>query len=148
MSKRAIAFLGFWLLLPLAVFTQTTEVHFSYDSNGNRTSRTLSVRKAEEKGASNDTLELNGVSQAMVDVLGQARLSVFPNPAHDRLTVMLEGIEVEATATLITAAGTVIRHCRIVDGTNDFNLADLPPGAYLLRVSTHTVSQTWKIIKN
>lgn len=148
MNKRAIAFLGFWLLLPLAVFSQTTEVHFSYDSNGNRTSRTLTVRKMEEKSMPADTSESQMFYGAISDALGQAMLSMFPNPAHDRLTVMLEGIEDEATASLITATGIVIRHCRLVNGTNDFNLVDLPPGTYLLRVSAPTVSQTWKIIKN
>lgn len=148
MNKRSIMFLGLWLLLSVAAFSQTAEVHFSYDANGNRTSRTLTVRKVEDNGIPVDTPESQGFADVIAATFGRATLSIFPNPTHDKLTVVLEGVDDETIASLITVAGTVIRQCRLVEGSHDFNLADLPPGVYLLHLSAPSMSQTWKIIKN
>ena len=39
MNKRTIMFLGLWLLFSVAAFSQTAEVHFSYDAKIGRSTR-------------------------------------------------------------------------------------------------------------
>ena len=147
MYKRTIMFLCF-LLFPAVVFPQAEMVHFNYDANGNRTGRTLTVQRMEEISIPFDTLETLELAKATSDSFGQATLSIFPNPTHNKLNVVLDGLGCVATASLITLAGEIVERRELFDGAHSFNMKDLPSGIYLLHLSSPSDSQTWKIIKN
>lgn len=134
------------LLASASVIGQNTTVHFGYDADGNRIFRSLTVSKMEDKGLPSDSLESPLCLDDANDLFGQ--ISLYPNPTRGKLTVMLKGLEGEAvSARVVTLAGTVIEQSEMTDGSHDFDLSGLPPGVYLLQLSTPDASQTWRIIK-
>lgn len=80
--------------------------------------------------------EFTNVSEAELD----AGLQVFPNPAGEQLNVRYEfGETVDALhVQLMDALGRSLRHARlnaVQAGTLEMNLANIPAGLYMLRVS-------------
>lgn len=149
MKKKRLIPICLLLLLSATTFAQNATVHFGYDANGNRTSRTLSIRKTEENGKPTDTLKSPVFLGEANDSFGKATATVYPNPTRDVLTVKLQGLGTNlAEASIITTAGVVIHQTELSDGSHDFDLSGLPAGIYLLRLAAPDISQTWKIIKN
>lgn len=148
MNRRRTIWVLVAMLCSLAGRAQTATVHFGYDANGNRISRTLTVRKAEENGKPTDTLNAPALLTEAGDLFGAASLSLYPNPTRGKVSVALQGTGAGwVTARLVTPAGTILQQRELKDGTHDFDLTGLPPGIYLLQLSAAEVSQTWKIIK-
>lgn len=135
------------LSMVVAIQAQNTVVHFGYDANGNRISRTLTVAK-EEKGMTNDTARILDPIPEETCVLGAATISVYPNPVQDKLTISLQGLCGEHTeARIITNTGAVLLLRRLPDGIHNLDLSNLPAGVYLLQLTTSNKMHTWKIIK-
>lgn len=136
------------LLWTLPSLAQNATVHFGYDANGNRISRSLSIRKVEDNGKATDTVVAPAMLTEAHDTFGSASLSLFPNPTQGKLTLVMQGMdESTATARLITPTGAIIQQRILTDGNHDFDLCDLPSGFYLLQLTAPDMSQTWKIIK-
>ena len=77
------------LTVSLASRAQNAIVHFGYDGDGNRISRTLTIDRDEEKSqAADSTKSLSGIIETLNDD-GNATLSIYPNPTHDILTPYL-----------------------------------------------------------
>ena len=132
----------------LSGHAQNAIVRFSYDANGNRISRTLNIRKVMENGKAIDSLDLPAVSNKINDIFGNAELTLYPNPTHDRVTVVLKGMDgSSAQARLVATTGAILQQCKLAEGIHELDLSELPAGVYLLQLSTANVSQTWKIIK-
>ena len=145
---RTIVFLLSTVLWTAASQAQNPTIHFGYDANGNRTSRTLSLRKVEENGRRADTVAMPATTVETADTFGKGTLTPYPNPTHGRLTVSLEGTGGNtATAEIATVSGNIILRRELTAGSHDFDLSGLPPGVYLLHLTAAEVSQTWKIIK-
>ena len=58
-----------------------------------------------------------------------SEISVYPNPVRDR--VVIDGIEV-AEVEVYNTLGQMVK---IIQGTNEISVADLPQGVYLLRIA-------------
>ncbi|UTW62929.1 T9SS type A sorting domain-containing protein [bacterium SCSIO 12741] len=68
-----------------------------------------------------------------INVVEEAKVSVYPNPVSDVLTIRYTGVEVGTKLTLRSPAGRKIRESRI--GTEEnWDLSDFPAGIYLLEV--------------
>ncbi len=148
MEKKCIILIDLLLVLSLASLAQTTMVQFDYDANGNRVSRTLVLRKAEENGRKLDSTASLVSSEIINDNLGKAILSIYPNPTRGKVAVMLQGLAVEeATVLLTSVTGAVVAQSRLNDGACELDLSGLPSGVYLLHISSSEASQTWKIVK-
>lgn len=149
MKKKHYLLLCLFLLFSAMAFSQNATVHFDYDINGNRISRYLSIRKMEENGKQTDTVNLPSYLSEAKDSLGNAELSIYPNPTHDKLIITLQGIgDDKVFARLISPTGSLIKQYELHDDSSEIDLSGLPIGAYLLQLSATDVSQTWKIIKN
>lgn len=148
MKKKQTILLCLLILLSVITSAQNTTVHFSYDSNGNRISRSLTIRKVEENGNQIDTIKTPEFISEARDYLGEVDLSIYPNPTSGKVNIALRGLgNNKALVTLVSPTGSVIKQRELSDGSSEFDLSDLPPGTYLLQLSTVEVSQTWKIIK-
>lgn len=128
---------------------QNSTLHFGYDANGNRISRTLSVAKANDENILGDTINAPELVTDITDLFGNAKVSIYPNPTHEKLTVSLSGlVEESAIVRILTTTGIVIIMDDAKEGNRDFDLSRLTTGMYLLQLSTPSTTKTWKIIKN
>ncbi len=80
----------------------------------------------------------------------ERQISVFPNPSSGRLTVNLPSLENEpATITLVNSQGTAIYQQRVTNQEqHTVDVANQPPGLYLLRVGAGSQQWTQKVIIN
>lgn len=148
--KNLIIFLLllFASLLPsAAVLAQNAHVRFSYDENGNRIRRVLELKKTEENGKNVEAE--NSFLAETTEQLGTTRLSLYPNPTHDKVTLELtDSFTNHINAVLTTVAGAVIEDIRLNGLQHDFDLTVQPAGVYLLRITSGDETRTWKIVKH
>lgn len=149
MKKRLYIPICFLLLLSASALAQNTTVHFGYDANGNRISRSLEIKRIQ----SNDLLagEANMDSipthDGQLEYLGDSPITVYPNPTQGRFTIQQSGTPVPIVASLYTANGILIER-RIFSGPNEeFDLGERSAGVYFLRLSSEQEKQTWKVVK-
>ena len=79
-----------------------------------------------------------------IDDAAAVRVSVYPNPASDRLTV--SGVEGNGTAELVNTLGQPVLKREIVGSRGDIEVGALARGAYFLRVHTADGVVTRKVI--
>lgn len=137
------------MTVAMASRAQNAIVHFGYDGDGNRISRTLTIDRNEEKSqAADSTTNLAGIIETLDDD-GNATLSIYPNPTHDILTVAVDGLsEKSATLSIVTVSGSVVLSREMSDGKHDFDLSEMSPGIYMLLFSSPNITKSWKIIKD
>ena len=137
------------MTVAMASRAQNAIVHFGYDGDGNRISRTLTIDRNEEKSqAADSTTNLAGIIETLDDD-GSATLSIYPNPTHDILTVAVDGLsEKSATLSIVTVSGSVVLSREMSDGKHDFDLSEMSPGIYMLLFSSPNITKSWKIIKD
>ena len=76
-----------------------------------------------------------------VDENGTENISLYPNPANDKL--YLEGIKEECEISIYNAIGTKVKTTTL-QGDSEINISDLPAGLYLVRMGNRN---TLKFIK-
>ena len=137
------------MTVAMASRAQNAIVHFGYDGDGNRISRTLTIDRNEEKSqAADSTTNLAGIIETLDDD-GIATLAIYPNPTHDILTVAVDGLsEKSATLSIVTISGSVVLSREMSDGKHDFDLSEMSPGIYMLLFSSTNITKSWKIIKD
>ena len=100
-------------------------------------------------GSNLTTFDFRGALAARA-ALGAGMMEVFPNPAHHAATLVLPAVPGVANAqlTLLNALGQQVRTQNaalnsVGETRTQFNLADVPPGLYTLRVAagSQTASQ-------
>lgn len=128
---------------------QNAIVHFGYDGDGNRISRTLTIERNEERSqAADSTTNLASILETL-DNDGSATLSIYPNPTHDILTVAVDGLsEKSATLSIVTVSGSVVLSREMSDGKHEFDFSEMSPGIYMLLFSSPNITKSWKIIKD
>lgn len=135
------------LLPSAAVLAQNVHVRFSYDDNGNRIRRVLELKKTEENGKNVENE--NSFLAETTEQLGTTRLSLYPNPTQDKVTLELtDSFTSHINAVLTTVAGAVIEDIRLNGLQHDFDLMGQPAGVYLLRITAGDETRTWKIVKH
>lgn len=138
---------GFLVLASLTGWAQDVTVQFLYDACGNRISRSVRLSKVEENGK-NIEGETSFLSVAN-DCIGDAIISVFPNPTNDMVIVEVSGNEhKDIRVTLTTITGSHIKERILRDGRQEIDLSGKPSGIYLLKLLCGEETRTWKIIKN
>ena len=114
-------------------------VRFGYDACGNRTSRMLEFKRMDgDRGLA-----------SLFDTFAGADMALFPNPTEGGFFMSLSGESLpdDAVATLCAIDGTVLEERTVSRTTEEFDLSGRPAGMYLLRLSSGSTVQTWKIIK-
>ena len=137
------------MTVAMASRAQNAIVHFGYDGDGNRISRTLTIDRNEEKSqAADSTKNLSGIIETLDDD-GNSTLSIYPNPTHDILTVTVDGLcEKTATVSIVTISGGIVFSREMSDGKHDFDLSNMSPGIYMLLFSSPNITKSCKIIKD
>ena len=73
------------------------------------------------------------------------RLSVYPNPTTDRVSVTSD--DTVELYEIYNITGALVRRQTIGNDTFDIDVRDLPAGAYLLKVCTNKAVQTKRFVK-
>lgn len=95
-------------------------------------------------------LEVYGTAAAQTATTGltEARISVYPSPTDDHVTIQLpEAWQNEATVTVISATGKTFIAKTIAEKESRLELSSLPQGQYLIQVvhgQSKTVQRIWK----
>lgn len=124
--------------------SQMYSVNFAYDANGNRISRTINMSEYY-RGVSSDTISV----ECLTDNISDCDVSIFPNPAKERVSLKLASYEdvKKITATLYSPLGIRIERKEICSDMTNFDLSGLSSGTYILELSNFNEKRIWKIIK-
>lgn len=147
-TSYKVIIIAIMMTVSMASRAQNAVVHFGYDGDGNRISRTLTINRNEEKRQAADSITiLSGITEAL-DNSGYSTLSIYPNPTHDILTVAVDSLsEISAMVSIVTISGGIVMSREMSDGKHDFDLSNMSPGIYLLFFSSQNITKSWKIIK-
>jgi ELWxxDGT repeat protein len=89
-----------------------------------------------------------GLVEGIKSVSSSGRISIYPNPVHDYLNIMLSGHSGKSVDLKISnTRGQVVRTLHYGTDTR-FSISDLPKGAYLLSVDKDSKQLPVKFIKN
>jgi hypothetical protein len=76
----------------------------------------------------------------------QPDFTLYPNPASDKLTLLISGWETATTVKVYDITGLLIRHFEAFNGIRDINISSMNPGIYLFIVSDGMTLKTRKLV--
>jgi len=139
------------LLLFTVLFSATSHAQpkygFSYDSQGNRVTRSLIVLKSGAIPA--DSLQAKQVEKLLDDQIGLQKTRIYPNPTKGLLRIDLPALsEKEATIRLHDSNGKLIIQQSAMEVNNELDLSAYPSGLYIMSIQIGPKDRKeWKIIK-
>lgn len=87
--------------------------------------------------------ELSGVKMA-----SDENISVYPNPAGNKLTIVMPRVSNNAFISIYNASGKLMHTGKLNKATNDFNISSYRAGLYLIKIlADGTIIKSVKIIK-
>ncbi len=125
---------------------QSSTVSFTYDRNGNRTAQNYipSGSKGMETGNDNHLTD-----SAALDVLNSLKISLYPNPTSDNLTLSVQDkpAELNLLLKITTVSGSVIQEKLLSSDQETFDMSGLPAGVYLFQLISGDKGFVWKVMK-
>ena len=124
---------------------QGSTVSFGYDNNGNRTSQSVS----SNQGAKNRADEKPNSTTTVLDFFGAMRVSLYPNPAKDKLTLSIQNKpeELSLVFRVTTVSGAILYEKALNGDTESFDMSVLPSGIYMFQLIGGDRKHIWKVIK-
>lgn len=124
---------------------QSSTMSFGYDDNGNRTSQSY----ASKQGGKVRQEEPTKTTSTILDFHGDMRVSLYPNPAKDKLTLTIQNKpdELSLVFKVTTISGTVLYETPLMDNTLSFDMSVLPSGIYMFQLIGGDRKHIWKVIK-
>ena len=148
--KKLITFLTIALCAVSYNAVSQSSVTFSYDADGNMSSRTVVTLKSADFYANEDEAEAEEelLPEIVSAELGAQKITVYPNPTRGRILVEIQPLnyEEENFLRLFNSQGQLIETVRIVSEQTQLEIAG-SAGVYLLDVHLGTNISKWKIIK-
>jgi len=126
---------------------------YDYDAAGNRILRkTITVNLAPPAPQDSIPSEERQVTSDVffVEEVAQVEIKIYPNPTTERVTMEISAWENLQTGvfTLYSLSGQLLQEQPVYSATTTVSLANLPKGAYILKVQINNRVEDWKIIKN
>lgn len=127
------------------------KVHFSYDANGNREHRWVTVQKITKVDSADslhqDSIIKNRISNSDSNL--QQSISLYPNPTQGLLDLKITGITDGETAEYVFVSLTGQELLRRKTGLpiTKIDISNFAPGIYIVNVTLGKKVETWKIIK-
>ena len=132
--KRALISIIF-AAMSAVCFAQST-LHFTYDSAGNRTERTIVINSsAPQMSTSSDNSLYKDES---------IRIS---NHQQDVLTVEILGLNDAAQVAIYDSSGKQFIAVEINSSISNVDISAVPHGIYVLKIHANNKVNTWKLIK-
>ncbi len=131
------------------------KIDFSYDTWGNRISRTIvltnnATRTALVGETEEETVYHEAVDYTVGGEINEAEVLVYPNPTQGLLAVEIRNVPdgTNGEIVIMRENGQQFRRKAIAPGMKmDFDLRNEPAGMYLLYVRIGDTVTSWKIIK-
>ena len=176
MNRKRIILVGLVLLLAMRLFGQT--VSYTYDDNGNRHTRTISVRKLNsmvkfpitdpkrlgaqrnqmarglEVGSTVETADAKGKDDITRERIkteeGEIGFNVYPNPNKGLLKIDISNMPLSSDSEmkLYDLNGNELKVLRNFEGHSEIDISQYKDGIYILRIKVNEKRVDWKIIKN
>ena len=77
----------------------------------------------------------------------ESRLSIYPNPATEKITVEISGTEKESTLTIVNIEGQELITRQITKPKTQIDISNLPSGIYFLRLTNDKTVEVVKFVK-
>jgi hypothetical protein len=94
------------------------------------------------------TTDGGGSSSGLTIESQESRLSVYPDPATDKITIETSGVKEESTLAILNIEGQELIRQKIKDRVTQINISWLPGGIYFLKMSGERMVQVVKMIKD
>jgi hypothetical protein len=77
----------------------------------------------------------------------ESRLSIYPNPATDKITLETTGAVKESNLAIVNAQGQELISRKITEPKTQIDISNLPSGVYFVRLLNEKTVEVGKIIK-
>ncbi len=133
------------LLFATAVLAQN-RITYQYDNAGNRVSRAIVLASGPSmvkgKTATPDSVVVQ-------ERMGSREIKIYPNPTRGMLGVEIKGGDSndKLRLQLFAANGSMLINAQATEGLNPVDLAQQPPGIYVLVIFAGNNRTEYKIVK-
>ncbi len=120
-------------------------IQYGYDSHGNRTQRSLVVSDPTTQRTEQPAKE----DEKIKETAKELGLTVFPNPAQDKVQVVIGDLneKAEATVFLIDAQGKNLLDKKTNAQQNEVDMTPYKPGVYFIKVLVGEETLFYKVLK-
>jgi len=128
-------------------------IAYGYDSNGNRTSRVLTVDRSSLNSFPLNEKELrSSVEEAKaIDTYDdlETSIKIYPNPTKGVLKVLLENYKdpIKGNFQLFDLNGSLLQHGRIDSNETEIYMNKVSNGMYVFRLTINGSVTDYKIVK-
>ncbi|MFO7370172.1 MAG: T9SS type A sorting domain-containing protein [Bacteroidales bacterium] len=116
--------------------------NYTYDNAGNRVSRNTVTLKSTKDAVNNEVFQ-----EISAENSGESTIKIYPNPVRELLMVEITGERPEYLIQLFDFNGKQILSLQTSNSLTPISFADLISGTYILRISSGTEANEWKVIR-
>ena len=144
----------FVLIVTENCFTQNATsktVNFSYDANGNRIHRWVTILKIAPTDSIDsihqDSLIKNNITN--LHYSSTQKISIFPNPTQGLLDLKITGMKDGETAeyVFVSLTGQELLRKKTGSAITPIDIRSFAPGTYIVNILVGEKREIWKIIK-
>ena len=140
------------------LFSQTTEIKYTYDAAGNRVTRRVvylqEQRKADKKNAVASSAteesymaEANKEESFLQHNLGESQIKVFPNPTQGKIMLEITGSNKNASVSVFDMSGKMVFSKKQFGSSGQIDLSRQPNGVYVMKVLVGDKVSEWELVK-
>jgi hypothetical protein len=139
---KTLLFITTFIICTCSIFAQNKRC-FTYDENGNRTSRIICFKNPLTK--SDTSLK----KHSLYDNLGKMKITLSPNPTKGQLIIEVINLPENAkgSITIADASGKILQELSSLKSTNTLDLSSQSSGMYFLRIRAGDEVSQWKVLK-
>jgi hypothetical protein len=152
-KKLCLIVLSMGSLLLNTAILQAQPVDYSYDDNGSRIRRYVTLKSGkihnEENPVDHNTKITEEETEKLVDKIQDIQITVFPNPTPGQLNVNVEGAETEffASYQVFSQTGLLLDQKNTFDNFFQIDFSNYQDGIYILNLMINGNPSVWHIIK-
>lgn len=144
---------SFLLLISLTTLAQdniNSVVYFSYDVNGNRVQRLVTVKKIAKNDSTDSIHHDSIINNDNINSKNTGQnISLYPNPTQGLLDLKITNMEEGETAEYVFVSLTGQELLRKKSGLmlTKIDITNFAPGTYIVIIKIGTRQESWKVIK-
>jgi alpha-tubulin suppressor-like RCC1 family protein len=91
--------------------------------------------------------KIKGSTTGIIEINNSLNISVFPNPATDRITVEISGEMVGSNLSILNVEGQQLINRQITESKTQLDISALPSSVYFVRVTNNRTVKVGKFVK-